>query len=133
MEAKDVRIGNYVTWKEYDDDIILTVIGIEKGGTVWVEWVCEDGTLDSTDCSMENITPIPLTEEWLLKFGFKSTQSGMMFILKDKNGNNFTIESDSISFSARFIIDHYCEIKYVHQLQNLYFALTGEELTELIP
>ena len=30
--------------------------------------------------------------------------------------------------SYPFYINGYHEIKYVHQLQNLYFALTGEEL-----
>jgi hypothetical protein len=82
----------------------------------------------------EDINPIPLTPEWLGRCGFV------------KNGRQWDgpeIENDnSISF---FIIQE-CDMagtyelfgsewtlgkpfQCVHQLQNLYFALTGEELT----
>lgn len=93
--------------------------------------------------------PIPLTEEWLLKFGFEKRPA------KKKRGeDNFhqpctTFDLDDLTFENtsenKFILslvndcnsDFYCDqspttldhIKYVHQLQNLYFALTGEELT----
>ena len=68
-----------------------------------------------------NLDPIPLTEEWLGNFNW--------------NGYN------PLHFNSNFEIDNkgrlYCNgdykgvnINYVHQLQNLYFALTGRELTE---
>ena len=77
-------------------------------------------------------TPIPLTEEWLKKFGFKPYKPGgngfrlgkmVIYVLPLCN----EVEYDSIDFEARTNI--MTNIKYVHQLQNLYFALTGEELT----
>ena len=64
---------------------------------------------------------IPLTEEWLLKFGF--TFSDMIYsfdgfeILDLKQGLEF------------YNHDYPIKIKYVHQLQNLYYALTQTELT----
>lgn len=69
--------------------------------------------------------PIPLTEEWLLKFGFEK---------KGVNRTRWTFwkidlvedEKGIYSFDESRI---YIDIKYVHQLQNLYFALTNEELT----
>ena len=75
--------------------------------------------------------PIPLTEEWLLKFGFKkvkgwgtyefySLHTGYLEFQFDKDGLGISIENQNLMLS---------HIKYVHQLQNLYFALTGEELT----
>jgi len=98
----------------------------------------------STRLKNESLTPIPLNEEWLLKFGFK----------KDCFGSwNYFIKKSTIYFSKIQIVpdyvylrqgtqkkphqDHLCTIHnrdiqgeiYVHQLQNLYFALTGEELT----
>jgi hypothetical protein len=39
----------------------------------------------------------------------------------------FWNNGDAIYFSYGF--EKSIELKYVHQLQNLYFALTGEELT----
>lgn len=68
--------------------------------------------------------PIPLTEEWLFKLGFKRWTSkrkdktysnGMVIIHERKNG---------YSLASRYV-----RYVYVHQFQNLYFALTGSELT----
>ena len=77
---------------------------------------------------MENISPIALTEEWLLKFGFE----------KEKEGSNY-YKGCLYWWSGDFYQEFYNEgaeslmisqgVKYVHQLQNLYFALTGIELT----
>jgi len=83
--------------------------------------------------------PIPLNEEWLLKFGFDkfSEISGYFegeerycceYILTyDHEITNNLIEKHSIIFNNHFKCD-YPHIKHVHQLQNLYFAITGEEL-----
>ena len=64
------------------------------------------------------MNPIPLTEEWLIKLGFEKAYETCYqykdFILNDK-----FIMMD---------IDITIQLKYVHQLQNLYFALIGEEL-----
>ncbi|OPC34588.1 hypothetical protein [Elizabethkingia miricola] len=71
------------------------------------------------------LEPIPLTEEWLWKFGFEDR-------LKNINDLEFSI---SIENKALFIFQYnepkglYFDIEFVHQLQNLYFALTAEELT----
>jgi len=65
--------------------------------------------------------PIPLTEEWLMNFGFKQWGDKYTFGLKGIN-----IHHRKRGFVLRKSIPI---IRYVHQLQNLYFALTGEELT----
>ena len=73
------------------------------------------------------VKPIPLTEEWLLKFGFK----------KDTMSFWGGWLSPSFDLGSQLRIRTYSEdtyqmrevrLKHVHQLQNLYFALTGEEL-----
>ena len=62
----------------------------------------------------EYIDPIPLATEWLERFGFKkSREDGWVWML-DLPKNDATYHSNC---------------KYVHQLQNLYAALTGKELT----
>lgn len=78
--------------------------------------------------------PIPLTKDWFLKFGFKYNNSLLSYenksICFDYNIENKEVsiikwnvflEIESI-FKTKNIIN-------VHQLQNLYFVLTGEELT----
>lgn len=69
--------------------------------------------------------PIPITEERLLKFGFEVENTNGGF-LKWQKGNFKLLDGrlpDPQFHSPKAII------KYVHQLQNLYFVLTGEELT----
>lgn len=69
--------------------------------------------------------PIPITPEILEKCGFEKGSIYFYFskfrIVKINDSNNWLILlSDTYH--------HLCKLKYLHQLQNLYFALTGEEL-----
>ncbi len=116
MKAQDLRIGNLV----YDrDGKTATIDSIGMFGNVRLttsDYHCESSTL--FDCD-----PIQLTEEWLLRFGF------------EKVNHYFQINEFWVYFRLRdykYVFRHCVktfEIKYVHQLQNLYYALTGEELT----
>ncbi len=90
---------------------------------------------------------IPLTEKWLLKFGFEKYQFMNGFFIKTKFGHlmiqfykdeihlfftDVTSDSIGMKFNGRNFIRNkksFTDCKYIHQLQNLYFALTGEELT----
>lgn len=70
--------------------------------------------------------PIPLTEEWLLKMGFDEIDI-------EENKNNVRVfHLNGIYCNTLYGVYYYShllkQIKHVHQLQNLYFALTGEEL-----
>tara|TARA_R110000772_G_C12935450_1_gene400264 strand:+ start:92 stop:493 length:402 start_codon:yes stop_codon:yes gene_type:complete len=82
--------------------------------------------------------PIPLTEEWLLKFGMNYTDgfsnSRKVYV------KNHEFDMSHITYSENEGLLRLSNgeqkgtmlipwIKYVHQLQNLYFALTNEELT----
>lgn len=58
---------------------------------------------------------IPLTEEWLVKLWPEYKDYGIK-----NNGDSVWFEYTS---------ERYIEINHVHQLQNLYHSLTGEELT----
>ena len=74
--------------------------------------------------------PIPLTEEWLLKFGFEKSGGGLYLTYETFEMyyiNGVLGLSARVSDPNEGYID--TKIKYVHQLQNLHFALTGEELT----
>lgn len=67
------------------------------------------------------LKPIPLTEEWLVKFGYTGygTLGEMNFFISENGTYRVRWFGNIVHLS----------LKYVHQLQNLYFALTGEELT----
>ena len=123
IDSKELRIGNYVEIGLNRDfkPIISTVKKIEEA----VIWVKEPNAPTLRLMPIETIKPIPLTEEWLLKFGFIELPDGLflhsMYSIAYDLSDNTVKVSDSWEFGD--------SVKYVHQLQNLYFALTREELT----
>ena len=122
MKASELRIGNILWWDYIADNAAVTSID-----TLQV-------SLDRSERSMidiDDLNPIPITEEWLLKFGFKDDEPhnyinvdehGAMQIMFDQYRKVVSIFTAGAHYYMK-------EIQYVHQLQNLYFALTGEELT----
>ena len=88
----------------------------------------------------EKIQPILLTEEILLKFGFERHDNGSVSAQFSYGINPVTqdyiiyliwikdYENDYQLNGFPFYQNGYFEIKTVHQLQNLYFALTNTEL-----
>jgi len=77
--------------------------------------------------------PIELTEDWLLKFGFEIDYMNRDILICAYYGENpvtkdYILELKNTS-DGWFYRNGYFKIKTVHQLQNLTFALTGEELT----
>lgn len=79
-------------------------IGIIKIATINTKYVQGVG--------IDFLKPIPLTEEWLKRF--------------NSLGNAISNDVDGVFM---WINGEKLYIAHVHQLQNLYFALTGEELT----
>ena len=123
IDAKELRFGNLVNEEVLGD---CKVSGILKE-TVWVEVknIKSNGShnLREFHINIECLKPIPLTEEWLFKFGFSKNENRnvfenqVMLIYKQDGFFWFDLISDSIF------------IENVHQLQNLYHALNNEELT----
>lgn len=82
--------------------------------------------------------PITLTEEILLKCGFEKLLNGFhinISIDQELSINIITNEcylfrNDPIHGGIDFICAN--SVKYLHQLQNLYFSLTGEELNVIL-
>lgn len=86
------------------------------------------------DCTHSDLSPIPLTTEWLERFGFETHPNFSERWFWNHYGYSMTLADDG-DWNVMPRVDDslvvaYC--RYVHQLQNLYFALTGTEL-ELKP
>ena len=114
MKASELRIGNWI--KDGNDFEQVTIDHLN--------------CLSSGRCEFDEI---PLTEEWLLKFGFEKENS--LYVIDKDKYHTFSILVGGISFpfiksNDKVIRENFSfyGIKYVHQLQNLYFALTGEEI-----
>jgi hypothetical protein len=111
MNANELRIGNLVYYRI--DDEMDERQSWNQVNTIDVQ------DLEFIERNDTNYTPIPLTEEWLLKFGFKKRTS-----------TSWTLNEVDI-WLVDGIFENFIDnpVQYVHQLQNLYFALTQTELT----
>jgi hypothetical protein len=116
IKANELRIGNWVNVT--DKDYQVTQI-LERGVNC-----------GHIGAMYDLVKPIPITTEWLLKFGFKE-KSKWTFVLNTPNGRMLTyhLGTKIIHYGSNGYGSGEINCEYVHQLQNLYFALTGEELT----
>jgi len=137
IKASELRIGNLVC-----PDDISVVTAIRNNGFIDIETIASPED-DYCTKVIEDIKPIPLSEEWLLKFGFDKFE-GYDFETKHLKLVPVYIKDDvPIMLSGGqywYVIRQYdggtsdpyeaqIEIHTVHQLQNLYTSLVGEELT----
>ena len=135
MKAEELRIGNYINWEQTTH----IVSGLPNLNFVRSYWVKDDIVKDQEEYQgfIEEAKPIPLDEDWLLKFGFEfqEDESPRGMKLYVNNDWSFCIleEFGTFSYAETQGEDYeYFDVKClrtVHQLQNLYYALTGEELT----
>lgn len=130
MKAEELRIGNLVgRFVGINDDGAdykkIKITSISESG----EYSYIDGdTFMLVINGLEDLSGIELTEEWLIKMGFVRNMD--TYYLNDLGLSWLTTEDNfqteyKLADSKWMLLD----LKYVHQLQNLYFALTGEELT----
>jgi hypothetical protein len=117
MKASELRINNWIQFRHTETPVRITL---------------GDFVREYNDEHLEDYEPIPLTEEWLLKFGFDSVKTWyeindqFISLKPEYDGCGgfdffvFTIDMDRPMYVTF--------IEYVHQLQNLYFAITGQEL-----
>lgn len=128
MKANKLRIGNLVLNEYLDEKYVVRISPFKVH-------LSDSGDDDESvkQCKYNEIEPIQLTEDWLLKFGFKKKinkrfgnaemfQICNKYIIAKPWGENLKLFNNTLS--RGFLLD----VIYVHQLQNLYFALTGEEL-----
>ena len=117
MKANELRIGNWVQ-KDLSIDDLITV-KIKSGDLLMFDAECQDKESD-----FRTIFPIPLTEEWLERFEIKIDEWFGNFKLS-KEDNTYYLQGSNTFTNVVITLT---ELKYVQELQNLYFALTGEEL-----
>ncbi len=127
LQAKDLRVGNLLTFSNGIDPDKIIVVGRRFFSSASIEK--EDGNFDVTPYYRS----IPLTEDWLRRGGFEYDEYNFMgFVLESNLGISIGKDENGVWFYfgnlEEYWVDILNEIKYVHQLQNLYFALTGEEL-----
>ena len=113
MKASELRIGNSII--QDGDFVFVTGWRLEFIGKNKLEY-----------------KPIPLTEEWLLNFGFTrhhaDYSNNIIYIKNVPDNTEFEWGVYPNELGSGIQIQNRKLLKHVHHLQNLYFALTGEEL-----
>jgi len=104
MDARELRKGNYVLL--YGD--VLTAV--------------------DTVFDFNNYEPIILSHEWLLKLGFVNKH--VKYCHQELPPNIYIRKPYREVGHWRFVlgVNSVVYVGYVHQLQNLFFAITGEDL-----
>lgn len=128
MKITEVRIGNYVHYQINDKN---------DERKQWNEIT----RIDPIDfqCFDKYYLPIKLTESWLYELGFNNkldTKYNQKLWFIDNIDFEFRLRKSVNEYYNLFMFDMYFQkespvkynIYYVHQLQNLYFALTEKEL-----
>ena len=154
MKATELRLGNYFIGIYDNKSKIETVRSILAVNEETKDFIgVWDSPMQYYSC---DVYPIPLTAEWLVKFGFKDLEKEdrekypLFFFNKVINQKLWVLKSDTPESVFRIyenINDDYIDIAgvkdgkftlwtdqieklnviYVHQLQNLYHALTGKD------
>lgn len=125
LTAKELRIGNWIRHKYSAPDFMVSEINaFSENNTVNGIGLC--------DCK-----PIHLTEQWLNELGFIKDDNGNYLIglqthyleLLPSNGYWYPtyVQAPEMSHENEQRVSTN-RIEFVHELQNLFFALTGREL-----
>ena len=137
INTKELRLGNL--FANIEDDKLYKVTKINEDT---IEGICINnmGWFGEQHFHLiEQVLPIKLTEEWLLKFGFSDKDYKNGYIGKDfKSGGivlDFVLSKPfskgewNNAYTFDFEGHRFSKIEFVHELQNFYYCLTGVMLS----
>ena len=130
IKLNEIRVGNLFTYCNHEEESPFNLSDFIS--------------LNEYDLSLEDIKPIKITDKKLCDIGFEKKESDLGSIYEKKINNCiYTVllsnnEIKNNSFGIRFEDDEYLNkdnlkffswnFKYVHELQNLWYDITKEDL-----
>ena len=118
MKKEHLRIGNLVS-------VYANTYRVLTIDNSFVRGIDEENQTYSI-IPLKHLKPIELNDEWLFKLGFEKKMGSGIF-LRETDINKMDYYNDTVIFDDWFT-KLQRQIQHLHQLQNLYFALTGEEI-----
>lgn len=123
IKANELRIGNWVLAGKMTEPIQVFTISYER----------QDGYLINKSIPIAHLRPIPLTPKIFERLGFEKGNSySSSYELIEWRLDYFYIYKEGDSFYWERTKEEFVggvEIKYIHQLQNLYYCIECKELT----
>lgn len=115
MEAKNYRIGNYINYVTFSKTERVKV----------TSELISELDINSGSGSHRLYHPVRLNDDLLKNLGFKYNTKFMVF----ENGDVYLDSDYKSTPTYTFELNGLeTKIKYIHEIQNLFFALTGTEL-----
>lgn len=123
ISANELRLGNYVRLRMHDYNEVDShneITGLDEESP-------SVNAITFDYLSYDEIQPIPLTEEWLLKFGALKKRTGIFdisrfqLIWKENYKYWYVIDKTKQTYLTK--------IEFVHEFQNFNFTLNAQELT----
>jgi hypothetical protein len=147
IKAEEFRVGNYVKRKFFDNHQNKVIEEIKHtlqfGDFYWYLESCND-----YDEYWGNFDPIPITEEWILNLCFEKKDT--IDINDFERETEYELYNSVFGISSFKIVDvvscydgqttrnwiiridhdtiYFWRMDYIHDLQNAYFMITGNEL-----
>lgn len=132
IKAEDLRVGNFVNTPNakqnpfrvdyFDKNKVYQENGTYELGEI------KDIPFHPLTWDIQDISPIPLTEESLIMYGFEEEVNSKFVKFWRKSGitifHRYDLSPNEFELSGFDL-----KIKHLNQLQNLYYALTNTELT----
>lgn len=125
MKINELRLGNWIN--SYHGDVQVTRLALNAPHHQSI-YTTPNRIGASSGCIY---TPIELTDQWFKDFSFKETKPNKEengFVPFELNGFKIYKMNSNVRGIVYELYEFRKEIKYVHQIQNLYFSLTGKEL-----
>lgn len=130
IKAEELRIGNIIRFPFIDKDVKVIGIALTNDNICKIQIETDGSPIMEREPVFE---PIPITEEWLRRFWFSMRGGYSYYPNKEIDSfHQITFKDNKIELECEdswYTID-FPFIKYIHQLQNLFFSLTGQELTQ---
>ena len=130
MKSTELRIGNLVSF----GGRMATVYQVNRSGAV-LQYDGDTNTeiegVRRSTVSANDIEPVMITEEILIKSGFYKDEGSIRLYIKHVMNSNIRAFRVLLSNTGLYFpnVEWGVNMAGVHQLQNLYFSITGQELS----
>ena len=132
MKVNEVRLGNLVNG--VDERFPIHRVSSVKGNSIETQPFSSVSWTSISEVSEVDghlpIIPFRISQDWMVRLGFKveAENDGDKIYMHPEAKGELRFVTNDANTAVKFANQELVKVKYVHQLQNLFFCLTGQEL-----